>query len=59
MWGNLTERNFRTINKIITEPKELYGFLATPGIEVANLVFYSDDVVWLSWKRGAEEDVPS
>jgi len=22
-------------------------------------VFASDDVVWLSWKRGAEEDVPS
>jgi len=34
-------------------------FLATRGIEVANLVFASDDVVWLSWKRGAEEDVPS
>jgi len=30
---------------IITEPKELYGFLDTPGIELANLVFASDDVV--------------
>jgi len=47
------------MTKIITEPKELYGFLATPGIEVVNLVFASDDVVWLSWKRGAEEDVPN
>jgi hypothetical protein len=44
---------------MITEPKELYGFLATPGIEVTNLVFASDDVVWLSWKCGTEEDVPS
>jgi len=57
MWGKLTERNDRNITKIITEPKELYCFLATPGIEVLNLVFASDDVVWLSWKRGAEEDV--
>jgi len=59
MWGKFMERNRRTINKIITEPKEFYGFLATPGFEVANLVFSSDDVVWLSWKRGAEDYVPS
>jgi len=59
MWGKLTERNDRTKTKIITEPRELYGFLATPDIEVTNLVFASDDVVWLSWKHGAEEDVPS
>ena len=53
------ERKDRTITNIITEPKELCGFLATPGIEVVNLVFASDDVVWLSWKRGAEEEVPN
>jgi len=55
----LTERNDRTKTKIITEPRELYGFLATPDIEVTNLVFASDDVVWLSWKHGAEEDMSS
>ena len=55
MWGKLTLRNDRTMTKIITEPKEMYGFLATPSIEVVNLVFASDDVVWLSWKRGAEQ----
>ena len=33
--------------------------LATPDIEVTNLVFASDDVVWLSWKHRAEEDVAS
>jgi len=59
MWGKLTERNDRNMTKIITEPKELYGFLPTPGIEVVNLVLASDDVVWLSWKRGTEEDVPN
>ena len=59
MWGKLTERNGRTMNKVITEPKELYGFLATPGIEVMNLVFINDDVIWISWKYGADEHVPS
>ena len=59
MWGKLTERNDRTKTKITTEPRELYVFLATPDNEVTNLVFASDDVVCLSWKHGAEEDVPS
>ena len=42
---------------VITEPKDLYSFLATPGIEVTNLAFASDDVVWISWKHAAEEHV--
>ena len=58
MWGKLTERIDRTRTKIITEPHELYRFLATPGVEVTNLAFASDDVVWLSWKLSAEENVP-
>jgi len=37
----------------------MYGFLATSGMEVLNLVIASDDVVWLLWKRAAEEDVPN
>jgi len=45
MWGKLTERNNKTKSKMITDPQELYMFLATPGIEVANLVFASVDVV--------------
>jgi len=59
MLGKLTERNDRTQTKVISEPKDLYGFLATPGIEVANLAFASDDVVWISWKHAAEEHVPN
>jgi len=59
MWGKLTERSGRTQTRLISKPKELYGFLASPGIEVMNLVFANDDVVWISWKYGAEEDVPS
>jgi hypothetical protein len=45
--GKLTERKDRTRTKIVIEPHELYRFLATPGIEITNLVFASDDVVWL------------
>jgi len=48
MWVKLTERNDRTRTKIITEPHELYRLLATAGVEVSNLAFASDDVVWLS-----------
>jgi hypothetical protein len=58
MRGKLTERNDRTRTKIITEPYELYRFLDTPGVEVTNLAFASDDVAWLSWKVTAEENVP-
>ena len=58
-WGKLTEQNDRTMSKIITEPKKLYGLLAKPSIEETNLVFASDYVVWLSWMRAAEEDVPN
>ena len=54
-----TNRNDRTQNKIIKVPHELYRFLATPGVEVRNLAFASDDVVWLSWKLYAEGNVPN
>jgi len=57
MWVKLTERNDRSLTKIIKEPKDLYGFLSTLGIEVTNLIFASDDVIWFSWKYGAEEQV--
>jgi len=44
---------------MISDPHELYRFLASPGIEVANLMFASDDVVWASWRFMAEEQIPS
>jgi hypothetical protein len=57
MWGKLTERNNRTRTKMITDPQELYRFLATSGIEVAALVFANDDIVCASWRYIAEEKV--
>jgi len=59
MWGKLTERNNRTESNTISNPQELYRFLGIPGIEVANLVFASNDVVWASWCFVAEEQIPS
>jgi hypothetical protein len=59
MWGKLTERKNRVRTKMISEPREIYRFLATPGIEVTNLMFASDDVVWASWRFIAEEKIPS
>ena len=59
MWGKLTERNDRTQTKVISKPKHLYSFQATPGIEVTNLTFPSDDVVWILRKHAAEEHVPN
>ena len=55
----LTETYDRTRTKIVTEPHELYRFLASPVVEVTNLAFSSDDVVWLSWKLSDEERVPN
>ena len=57
MWCKLTERKDRTQSRVITEPKELYNFLVTPGIDVTNLAFASDHVVWISWKYSAEDRV--
>jgi hypothetical protein len=50
MWSKLTERNYRTKTKMFSDPQELFRFLATTGIAVAELLFASDDVVWASWR---------
>ena len=54
--GKLTERNNRTQTKLISDPKELYRFLAVSRILVINM-FANDDVVWVSWTLTAEERV--
>ena len=59
MWGKLTESNHRTMTELISNPQELYKFLATPGIEVVILLFASDHVVWISWKYASEVKIPN
>jgi len=37
----------------------LYRFLATPGIEVATLLFAGDSLCWISWRHSEEASAPS
>ena len=55
----MAKRSNRTQTKLISEPHEMYRFLVTLGIEVLNMMFASDDVVWISWQFSSEERVPS
>ena len=48
MWGKLTEKNDWTQTNVFSKPKDLCRFLATSGIELPNVEFTSDDVVWIS-----------
>jgi len=59
MSGKLAERSNRSQTKLISEPQEVYRFLVTPGIEVYNMLFANNDVVWISWQFSSEEHVPS
>jgi len=59
IWGKLTERNNRTKSMMISDPYELYSFLATICIEVTKLMFASDDVVWATWRFIEEEMIPN
>jgi len=44
MWGKFGENPRKTRTLLISEPRELYRFLATPGIEVATLLFAGDSL---------------
>jgi hypothetical protein len=55
-WGKLTESSNRPQNNMIADPQELFRFLATPGIDVTNLLFAGDEVVWVTWKYLEEEE---
>jgi len=58
MWWRLKHWSDRTLTRVISDVKKLYGLLATPGIEVMNLVLATPDDVWISSKYRGEEDVP-
>ena len=49
-WGKLTESNNRPKSKMISDPQELFQFLATTGIEETNLLYVNDEIVWVTWK---------
>ena len=47
LWGKLCENPVRTQTQMISDPKELYRFLATPGMEVATLLFAGYSMCWV------------
>ena len=44
---------------MISDTHELHRFHATPAIEVMNLLFASDSIVWAGWRFIAEETISS
>ena len=48
----------RTQTQLISDPKDLYRFLATAGIEVASLLFAGATVCWISWRHANEAHAP-
>ena len=48
----------KTMNSLISEPHEMYRFLATPRVEIVNFSA-SDSVVCAKWRYITEEQVPS
>jgi hypothetical protein len=41
---------------MISDQQELFRFLAAPDIEVTNLLFAADKVMWVTWKSKEEEE---
>ena len=58
MRSKLTENPRKTQTILISDPQELYRFLAAPGIEVTKLLFARDEVVWISWRHSEDTHVP-
>jgi len=44
----------RTQTRLISDSQDLYRSLATPGIEVATLLFAGDSVCWIAWRHADE-----
>ena len=59
LWDKLAESQNRSQTVLISDPQDLYRFLATRGGEVVSLLFSSDSVVWASWRIIAGEQAPS
>lgn len=44
---------------MIAQQQEIYQLLATSDIQMTNLLFAADEVVWVTWKYGEEkENIP-
>jgi hypothetical protein len=50
MWGKWAQRQNKTKTTLVTDAKEFYELLTSPGIEVQSLIFPNEEVAWVSWK---------
>ena len=48
----------RAQTKLISEPRELFSFIATP-VQLSNMMFANDEVVWISCHHSEESRVPT
>jgi hypothetical protein len=55
-WGKLTECENRTGSRLVSEPHELYRFLAAPDVSVSDVLFANDDVAWFKWRYVDDEE---
>ena len=59
MWGKFGEKPRKTQTWLISEPRELYRFLATSDFEVTKLLFAGDCVCWISRRHADVAPAPS
>jgi hypothetical protein len=59
MWGKLKDRPNRPQTKLISDPQELYRFLAAADIEVCSMQFASENVVRIAWRYADADSVPN
>jgi hypothetical protein len=50
MWGKWAQNQNKTQTPLVTNEKDFYELITSPGIEVQSLVFPNDEVAWISWK---------
>ena len=55
-WAKPTEPNNSFKTRKIADPHDQFRFYATPDIEVTNLLFTGDDVIWVTWKYMEKKD---
>jgi hypothetical protein len=52
--GLAADRPNRPQTKLISDPQELYRFLAAADIEVCSIHFASENIVWIAWRYADE-----
>ena len=56
--GQIRGKSHANTDAVISDTQDLYRFLATPGIEVATLLFAGDYVCWIAWRNADVSHAP-